>query len=229
MKKSNPEFISWAKDINTFNKNQLQNMVDAGLTSEESQQYLNETYDNYVRIQREVTGGTAPVSSFNGNVKLKNPIQKAKGGNQNILPLEDSMAAQTIMVRNAIRRNDLGLELLKSLGGEINVEYDPKNIVNKTENGDYSVTVFKDGNPIKVPIDEGIYNALSNDLKNQIKGIEEKLSLITKPLQAASKVQRGLLTSWSPVFTATNFLKTLEMEHLTLNIQVNLLKTMFVQ
>ena len=30
------------------------------------------------------------------------------------------------MVRNAIRRNDLGLELLKSLGGEINVEYDPK-------------------------------------------------------------------------------------------------------
>ena len=58
-------------------------MVDAGLTSEESQQYLNETYDNYVRIQREVTNGTAPVSSFNGNVKLKNPIQKKqKGGNQ---------------------------------------------------------------------------------------------------------------------------------------------------
>ena len=96
---NNPEFVDWSKDINTFNKNQLQNMVDAGLTSTETQELLNSMYDNYIRIQRDVKTGTAPITSNRGNVKIKNPLQKAKGGSQDILPLDESMAAQALQVK----------------------------------------------------------------------------------------------------------------------------------
>lgn len=116
IEKNNPEFIEWEKDVNTFNKNQLQNMVDAGLTSQETQEILNEIYDHYIRIQRDL-GGSAPIINRNGKLKINSPIKKATGGNSDILPLKDSMAQQAIEVKKAIARNQFGLELLNTFGG----------------------------------------------------------------------------------------------------------------
>jgi hypothetical protein len=61
--------MEWSKDINTFNQNNLQNMVDAGLTSAETQQYLNDTYQNYVRIQRDIKN-----NNFGSYKGIKNQI-----------------------------------------------------------------------------------------------------------------------------------------------------------
>lgn len=196
--KKYPQFTEWSKDINTYNKNQMQNMVDAGLTSKESQEYLNNTYDNYVRIYSDVRG-SSPITQFRGNLKVNLPIKKAKGGNQDILPLKDSMAQQTIETKKAIRRNEFGLELLNVLNNGENVEYDGKQQIVKNDDGTYSFTIFKDGQPIKMEIDEGIYEA--------IKPTEIKNPKLLAPIRGLSKIQRGLLTDKNPLFIATNFFK----------------------
>lgn len=199
----NPEFIEWSKDINKYNKNLLQNMVDAGITSEESQKYYNDTYTNYVRIYRDVTGKN-PITMNNGNLKINDPIKTAKGGNQDILPLKDSMAQQTLEVTNAIRRNQFGLELLNVLGNGENVTEYGNEIISKNEDGTYSFTVFKDGKPIKMKIDEGLYESL----KPTEKGDWENLL----PVRGARKLlefQRGLITDKNPWFLLRNFFKDL--------------------
>ena len=95
-------------------------------------------------------------------------------------------------LKNVIRRNDLGLEMLKTSGGTIT---DSTNVLNKTEDGKYTFTVFKEGQPISIEVSEGIYNGLSNDLKNQIKGVEDKLSFATKPIQKTSTIAKKCINN----------------------------------
>ena len=138
-----PQFIEWSKDVNTFNKNELQNMQEAGLTTKETQEYLNATYDNYVRVKRNIE--SLPTDQKGKKTKVINPLKKATGGNADILPLKDSMAEQVIKTKRAIRRNDLGLELMNELKSSNIVEdFDMDNIVRQDQDGAV-FTVFKDG------------------------------------------------------------------------------------
>lgn len=202
--KNNPEFVEWSKDISTFNKNQLQNMVDAGLASEETQQLLNDMYDNYIRIQREV-GGDRPIVNQRGRLKVNSPIKKAKGGNQDILPLKDSMAQQAVEVKKAISRNLFGQELLNTIGGGEEVE-DYGEILNKGKNGEApTFTVFKDGNPVTMKINTELYDTI----KPSERATWED-SVIANGLQKAVVLQKTLLTSRNPIFAFTNFVRDLQ-------------------
>lgn len=198
--KNNPEFIYWSKDINTYNQNNLQNMVDAGLTSEETQKLLNDTYQNYVRIQRDSSKTKGPIGLTQTGVKVNNPIQKAKGGNQDIKPLKDSMAEQVLQIKNAIRRNDFGLELLKTTGGTKSNTVDVDNIVSeKTNDKPNTFTVFQNGQPVTIELNDELFSAIKPSSKNEIE--------ILKPARAIAKVQRSLITDKNPFFIARNFLK----------------------
>lgn len=198
--KNHPEFVEASKNINTFNKNQLDNLVKAGITSEEAQKTMNEMYDNYIRIQREKPIKKSPFQMFKG-ASARNPIQRATGGNADIKPLKESMAEQAIQVKKAIRKNDLGLEVMKSLEG-LPVDTYEKTLIEK--DGTYKMIVFKEGKPYAVDISENMYNGLS---KERYK-IEELLPF--RILQKASQFQRGILTSDNLVFTMTNFAKDIQ-------------------
>ncbi len=200
---NNPQFIEWSKDINKYNKNLLQNMVDAGITTEESQKYYNETYSNYVKIYRDITGNS-PITIQNGKIKINSPIKTAKGGNQDILPLKDSMAQQTLEVTSAVRRNQFGLELLETLGNGKEVTEYGKEIIEKNDDGTYSFTVFKDGKPVKIEIDEGLYESIKTSKKSSIEDL-----LPVKGARVLLKFQRGLITDKNPFFLIRNFFKDL--------------------
>lgn len=202
--KENPKFAEWSKDVNTFNKNQLQNMVDAGLASEETQELLNNMYDNYIRIQREV-GGDRPITNQRGRLKVNSPIKKAKGGNQDILPLKDSMAQQAVEVKKAIARNQFGQELLNTIGGGEEVE-DYGEVLKQGKNGEApTFTVFKDGKPVTMKINTELYEAL----KPSERAAWED-SVIANGLQKAVKFQKSVLTSKNPIFAFTNFVRDLQ-------------------
>ena len=206
-----PQFKTWSKDINTYNRNNLKNMVDAGLTSAEAEEYYNNTYSNYIRIYRDITGNP-PIQMTTNGIKVNSPIKKAKGGNQDILPLKDSMAQQTLEIKNAIRRNQFGLELLNTLKNGEKIDYDGKNyvlkssdgenaFVNKSDDGKYYFTVYENGTPIKMEIDEGIYQAFEKS--------KWKDPNLLAPIRKLSKIQRSLLTVNNPLFVLTNFAKDL--------------------
>ena len=198
-----PEFIEWAKDINIFNKNQLKNMVDAGLVSEEAKDIMEQMYSNYVRIQRDNSKMGRPIINANGTIKIKNPVQTAKGGNNDILPLKDMMAEQAIQVKGAVRRNELGLELLKELGGVKVEDYDAKLTKSDKENP-ATLIVFDKGQAMRIEITDGIYESLVN---NEHSKFEE--AILQHTTQPFLKLQRSLLTVDNPIFIITNFFKDL--------------------
>lgn len=201
--KTNPEFVEWSNDINKYNQNNMQNMVDAGLTSEETQKLLNETYSNYVRIQRDIAKGNSPMQYTQTGVKVRNPIQTAKGGSQNIKPLKDSMAEQTLQIKNAIRRNLFGKELLKTTGGTLTDTVNIDNVVSeKSKDKPNTFTVFEKGQPVTIELNDELFNAI----KPTVKGNWEN-NILLKPIKEASKLQRSLITDKNLLFTVTNFAK----------------------
>ena len=203
LENKNSQFIEWSKDINTFNKNQLQIMVNAGLTTKETQELLNDMYNNYVRIQRDRKHQGA-ISTYYNNMKVNVPLKKAKGGNSDIFPLKDSMSLQAIQIKNAIRRNEFGLELLKTLGGE-KVDSYTDIVASSTKYTPATFTVFKDGQPYKINLTEELYKSIKPTQQTDF-----EQTVIAKGLQKALNIQRELLTSSNPFFMITNPLKDVQ-------------------
>ncbi len=201
-----PEFQNWSKDVNTFNKNQLQNMVNAGLTSEEAQEFLNDTYENYVTVSRDIDKSNNILPTKGRITGTNNPIKKAIGGNSDIQPLKDSMAKQAIAVKQAIRRNDLGLELMKVLKNSENAEnVDINNIVSVDSKGNGTFIVFNKGKAKALKIDKGLYESLKTTQKSDLEN-----TFPVKGVQKLLQTQRSLLTVDNPLFIITNFVKDLQ-------------------
>ena len=196
-----PDFIEWSKDIYQFNKNQLKNTTEAGLTSEELEMLLDDMYSSYVTISRTKDNNT--MDKKNKVIAPNKTVKKAVGGNADIQPLKDAMAKQAIAVKQAIRRNDVGLELLKVLKtSEDTDSYDINNVLNQDKTGSY-LLVFKDGKAKKLKITNGIFESLKPSQKYDLENNIFLKNLIQKP----SKIQRSLLTVDNPIFMITNFFK----------------------
>lgn len=195
-----PEFKNWSKDVNTFYKNQLKNTREAGLTSAELEETLNDMYENYIIVSRAKDSDyIAPKGKTTG---VNSPIKRARGGNADIQPLKDAMAKQAIAIKQAIRRNDVGLELLNVLKSVEDVnDYDVNNIVSQDKKGAYFI-VFKEGKAKKIKITEGLYESLKNSQKYKI---EQTMPL--RAIRKFSNIQRSLLTVDNPIFMVTNFFK----------------------
>ena len=195
-----PEFKKWSKDVNTFYKNQLKNTREAGLTSTELEETLNDMYENYIIVSRAKDSDyIAPKGKTTG---VNSPIKRARGGNTDIQPLKDAMAKQAIAIKQAIRRNDVGLELLNVLKSVEDVnDYDVNNIVSQDKKGAYFI-VFKEGKAKKIKITEGLYESLKNSQRYKL---EKFIGL--RAIRKFSNIQRSLLTVDNPIFMITNFFK----------------------
>ena len=204
-----PQFKELAEDVYKFNDNQLQKMIDAGLSKENARDWL---YSQYVTISREIAPKTSPLVQNATGVKVNSPIRKAKGGNQEIRPMKESMARQTILTERAIADNIAGQELLNVLGGTVG---DSKNLLTQTLEGEnnalvqnadgtYNYTVYKNGVPVTMQVTKEIADAIK---PTKISDWENLGAF--KALRKASSIQRGLLTDKNPLFIFTNFFKDL--------------------
>ena len=202
-----PQFKGWANDVYTFNDNQLQKMIDAGLTKESARNWL---YDNYVTISREVGPRTNPLLINSKGVKVNSPIRKAKGSNLEMRPMKEAMARQTLLTERAIADNIAGQELLNVLGGTVG---ETKNLLTqdiegnnnalvKNPDGTYNYTVYKNGIPVTMQVTKEIADAIK-----PIKTQEWEDLAPFKAVRAVSGLQRSLLTDKNPLFILTNFFK----------------------
>ena len=66
------------------------------------------------------TGIDINVPLDTGRTGVNAPIKKATGGNQDILPLFDTMATRTLQTYRAIAKNSFGVELKNTIGTTIN-------------------------------------------------------------------------------------------------------------
>lgn len=209
-----PRFIGLAKDVWNYGANVRANMVDSGLITQEFADTLKEMYPHYVPFMenREMTNTYQDI----GEAKPKSVIKRAKGGAKNILPIEEALTKYTYAYKKAIRQNQLYQEIVKTLNDKVeigaDVRSDPTDLnesLYRDEKGNY-LTAYVDGQQESVRISDDLYRGLKNDMESKVRDIEQRLSLITTPLQKASEVRRNLLTTWSPTFIITNPIKDIQ-------------------
>lgn len=206
-----PEFKKWEKEIKQFNDNNLNNLKEAGLLSQDTIDYIKALYPNYVSIARAIEGNLYGKTDKTG---VGAPLKKAVGGSADIQPLKDAMAEQVIRTKRLINENQVGIELAKSMRNsivdeDIDIEYTPDLLLGvdtlideDKKTGDKFYMYFKDGKQRKIKINDNLYESLKRSEQYKIER--------TAPLRGVQKItniHKSLLTSDNPVFVITNFFK----------------------
>ena len=104
---AHPEFEKWAKDVYAYLDGLMEVRKQGGLVSADMAQYMKELYPHYVPTYRDMPSTSGGYSNPN-SVAVNSTIKSAKGGNQDIMPLIDSIARQTLQTFSAAKKNILG-------------------------------------------------------------------------------------------------------------------------
>ena len=212
LEKAHPEFKAWAKDVYDYNNYLREILVKKGVVSQETADLWAKIYPHYVPIRRAGHDGAAVNVALDTNkTGVDAPIKRATGGNSDILPLWGTMASRTEQTYRAAAKNAFGVELMNVLGTRIENSKasldevldsvdNHEELLQKGQNGaSPTFTVFENGERVTFEITEDLYDAL--------KPTSDGLKTTIKPLNIASKAQRGLLTEYNPVFMLTNAIK----------------------
>ena len=211
LEKKHPEFKQYAEDIKKFNHNNLNNLKEAGMLTQDTIDYIESMYPNYIAISRNLED-----SLYTGNNEKTGaiaPLKKATGGNSDIQPIKDTMAQQAIKIKRLVNQNQLGKELAKTLKNAqvdegVDIELSPtllldmNTMVDTDNQGNKYYLYFENGKQIKLKINDNLYESLK---PTEISKLEKTLPV--KMLQKVTDIHRSLLTSSNPIFVVTNFFK----------------------
>ena len=213
----NPEFVNFANDVYGY-MTELRNMlVENGVISQETADLWSEMYPHYVPIHRDIESGLViNVPLDTRRTSVNNPIKRATGGNADILNLFNTMAERTVQTYKAIARNRFGIELKNTLNPAIskekanigvdeainNVEFEDALLKEGKHGSTPTFTIFENGERVEFAITQEMYEAL--------KPVSEGWSYTNKALNTISKIQKGLLTEYNPVFAVTNAIKDVQ-------------------
>lgn len=213
--KKYPQFKEWAKDVSKYNDNNIKDLVSNGLVSETTYKKLKKMYGDYVPTFRDITDN---ISQYEDDRVGGNVLKKATESNLDILSVKESMAEQTMAIKKAIRINNLGIELYKTLGKDSTItsgiDFDAVamqtiagNVIDSEGKGKNTFTIFKDGEMTQFKISDELYSAFSKDtLQNKINNSKVAKAILT-PIEKMSKAQRELLTTYSVGFAMNNPIK----------------------
>ena len=211
--KKYPDFKEWSKEVSKYNDNNLRDLVDNGMVSEATYDKLKELYGNYVPTYRDITDN---ISQYVDDSVGNNTLGKATQSDKEILSIAESMAEQTLIIKKAIRMNNLGIELYNTIGKknaetskgvgftDIAIQTLEGKVIEKANDGSNKFIIFQDGEMTKFKISDELYTAFAKDtLQNKINN-SKVLKAVLTPVEKLSKAQRDLLTTYSIGFAIRN-------------------------
>lgn len=207
--KEHPEFEKWAKDVYAYLDGLMEVRKQGGLVSEDMVQRMKELYPHYVPTYRDMPSTSGGYSNPN-SVAVNSTIKAAKGGNQDIMPLIDSIARQTLQTFSAAKKNILGnmlyedamdttrdiSEYIQSVTEEgelVDLDADSAETLNNT------LRIWVDGKPVTLHMSEAMADGF--------RPIEQSNSFGMKALRSINSTFKKLVTQWNPVFIARNFVR----------------------
>lgn len=204
-----PEFEKWAKDVYAYLDGLMEVRKQGGLVSDAMAQYMKELYPHYVPIHRDIpniSGGYTKSDS----VAVNSTIKTAKGGNQDIMPLIDSVAKQTIQAFSAAKKNILGnmlyedaMDTTRDISEYIQSVTEEGDLVDldadSAENLKDTLRIWVDGKPVTLHMSEAMADGF--------RPIEQSNSFGMKALRSINSTFKKLVTQWNPVFIVRNFVR----------------------
>lgn len=209
LEEKHPQFKRLADEIHQFNKNRLQLEVDTGLRTQESADYLIETYPYYIPTYRDMPGHKkgsffSRVQDGRHRLEVKTNQKKATGSDLNILPPWDVMGTQwlksTTDGRLNMYLNDMYSMMLEKgdVAGEFEIvsvtEIDTSN--NNDSDGWDNHHEFLGENLKKVKSDKetGGYNEVTFIHEGKYKVTAKVSTNVFRGLQGLANVDTGLMS-----------------------------------
>lgn len=207
--KEHPEFEKWAKDVYAYLDGLMEVRKQGGLVSADMVQRMKELYPHYVPTYRDMPSTSGGYSNPN-SVAVNSTIKSAKGGNQDIMPLIDSIARQTLQTFSAAKKNILGNILYEDAmdttrdiseyiqnvtedGELVDLDADSADTLNNT------LRIWVDGKPVTLHMSEAMADGF--------RPIEQSNSFGMKALRSINSTFKKLVTQWNPVFIVRNFVR----------------------
>ncbi len=206
---AHPEFEKWAKDVYGYLDGLMEVRKQGGLVSEDMVQRMKELYPHYVPTYRDMPSTSGGYSNPN-SVAVNSTIKAAKGGNQDIMPLIDSIARQTLQAFSAAKKNILGNMLYEdAMDTDMDVSEFIQNI---TEEGDLvdldADTAEKLDNTLRIWVyGKPVTLHMSKAMADGFRPIEQSNSFGMKALRSINSTFKKLVTQWNPVFIVRNFVR----------------------
>lgn len=206
---AHPEFEKWAKDVYAYLDGLMEVRKQGGLVSADMAQYMKELYPHYVPTYRDMPSTSGGYSNPN-SVAVNSTIKSAKGGNQNIMPLIDSIARQTLQTFSAAKKNILGnmlyedaMDTTRDISEYIQSVTEEGDLVDldadSAENLKNTLRIWVDGKPVTLHMSEAMADGF--------RPIEQSNSFGMKALRSINSTFKKLVTQWNPVFIVRNFVR----------------------
>ena len=206
---AHPEFEKWAKDVYAYLDGLMEVRKQGGLVSADMAKYMKELYPHYVPTYRDMPSTSGGYSNPN-SVAVNSTIKSAKGGNQDIMPLIDSIARQTLQTFSAAKKNILGnmlyedaMDTTRDISEYIQSVTEEGDLVDldadSAENLKNTLRIWVDGKPVTLHMSEAMADGF--------RPIEQSISFGMKALRSINSTFKKLVTQWNPVFIVRNFVR----------------------
>ena len=206
---AHPEFEKWVKDVYAYLDGLMEVRKQGGLVSADMAQYMKELYPHYVPTYRDMPSTSGGYSNPN-SVAVNSTIKSAKGGNQDIMPLIDSIARQTLQTFSAAKKNILGnmlyedaMDTTRDISEYIQSVTEEGDLVDldadSAENLKNTLRIWVDGKPVTLHMSEAMADGF--------RPIEQSNSFGMKALRSINSTFKKLVTQWNPVFIVRNFVR----------------------
>lgn len=206
---AHPEFEKWAKDVYAYLDGLMEVRKQGGLVSADMAQYMKELYPHYVPTYRDMPSTSGGYSNPN-SVAVNSTIKSAKGGNQDIIPLIDSIARQTLQTFSAAKKNILGnmlyedaMDTTRDISEYIQSVTEEGDLVDldsdSAENLKNTLRIWVGGKPVTLHMSEAMADGF--------RPIEQSISFGMKALRSINSTFKKLVTQWNPVFIVRNFVR----------------------
>lgn len=216
---AHPEFKELAERVYQYNRNLMQYRVDSGLISQETADFLQKKYPDYVPTFHQQEGvSTAPQDK---GTRVGKTVKRATGstGDTPFLDLDKAMAQQTMNVVRESAKNRFGQRLLnENLSQDyiLNVEsveaqkqqaemLDEDGFFAEQTNKDNTFTVYQNGEAYEITMTPEMYDGIKSLSKT---GESDKMAV--KVVIGANNIYKKAITSWNPFFTIKNLLKDIQ-------------------
>lgn len=228
MLKKHPEFAQYTKDLNEWwNQFTKAWLLDTGRISKESYEAMLKKYPNYIPTYR-VEKGFGGTGSLPNRVNVGSGVKGAKGGESEIIPLEDSFLAQIDRIVSGTRKNDLytsiieeirkNPEQMKSFGvltknkdilkndslDDFLSEIDSRGL-QEVKKGVGMVTAYVDGKPVSAYVNQDVLDALN--LLNDAYATKAGSRLIGEIGRKVTNPVKAGITGYNPLFAISNMIR----------------------
>jgi hypothetical protein len=216
--KVNPEFEAEAEKIYTYLDNLQKMRLDAGLIDEKLYKALKEKYPHYVPTYREESKQGSSGISGKYNLSVKKTLGKAKGGLEQLMPLDLSISRMTEQVISSANINKLGNSLYDAALAKNNTDFIGEISREKTSleefTGDESESTAKKENQISIYRNgEKITLSVTKEVFAGFDAFNSKPDFASIPihiLNTGNNIFKKLVTSMNPFFLVRNAIRDLQ-------------------